>query len=155
MKKHCHPGPRPRPPHLRGELARIDTTDRGPITLLTDPRTDSDTHPATQAPGRVLPFQHPPLSEVQRHAITDAVTDVASDAGRLLMSGKSLRAMTEGHRRLYTALAGSVTRGEYRPLEGARHSTPTTDRPDHVVLGRPGPGRWRRADLGSGEGYGW
>jgi hypothetical protein len=30
-------------------------------------------------------------------------------------------------------LAGSVTRGEYRPLEGARHSTLTTDRPDDVV----------------------
>jgi hypothetical protein len=32
-----------------------------------------------------------------------------------------------------TDLAGSVTRGEYRPLEGARHSTLTTDRPDDVV----------------------
>ena len=27
----------------------------------------------------------------------------------------------------------SVMRGEYRPLEGARHSTLTTDRPDDVV----------------------
>ena len=52
---------------------------------------------------------------------------------RLLMSGKSLRAMADGDRRLYTALAGAVTRGEYRPLEGARHSTLTTDRPDDVV----------------------
>ena len=52
---------------------------------------------------------------------------------RLLMSGKSLRAMADGNRRLYTDLAGSVTRGEYRPLEGARHSTLTTDRPDDVV----------------------
>jgi hypothetical protein len=41
--------------------------------------------------------------------------------------------MTEGNRRLYTDQAGSVTRGEYRPLEGARHSTLTTDRPDDVV----------------------
>ena len=48
-------------------------------------------------------------------------------------AGKSLRAMTEGNRRLYTDLAGSVTRGEYRPLEGARHSTLTTDRPDDMV----------------------
>jgi hypothetical protein len=57
-----------------------------------------------------------------------------SDPGmRLLMPGKSLRAMTEGNRRLYTDQAGSVTRGEYRPLEGARHSTLTTDRPDDVV----------------------
>jgi hypothetical protein len=54
---------------------------------------------------------------------------------RLLMSGKSLRALTEGNRRLYTDLAGSVTRGEYRPLDGARHSTLTTDRPDEVVRG--------------------
>ena len=34
---------------------------------------------------------------------------------------------------LYTDLAGSVTRGEYRPLDGARHSTLTTDRPDDVI----------------------
>ncbi len=34
---------------------------------------------------------------------------------------------------MYTDLAGSVTRGEYRPVEGARHSTLTTDRPDDVV----------------------
>ena len=30
---------------------------------------------------------------------------------RLLLPPKSLRAMTEGNRRLYTDLAGSVTRG--------------------------------------------
>ncbi len=52
---------------------------------------------------------------------------------RLLMSPKSLREMAEGNRRLFTALAGSVTRGEYRPLEGARHSRMTIDRPDAVV----------------------
>lgn len=52
---------------------------------------------------------------------------------RLLMSAKSLRAMADGNRRLYADLAGSVTRGEYRPLHGARHSTLTTDRPDDVV----------------------
>jgi len=34
---------------------------------------------------------------------------------------------------MYTDLAGSVTRGEYRAQEGARHSTMTTDRPDAVV----------------------
>ena len=63
-----------------------------------------------------------------------ALAALATDPGmRLIMSGKSLRAMTEGNRRLYADLAGSVTRGEYRPLEGARHSTLTTDRPDDVV----------------------
>ena len=41
--------------------------------------------------------------------------------------------MADGNRRLYTDLAGSATRGKYRPLEGARHSTLTTDRPDDVV----------------------
>jgi pimeloyl-ACP methyl ester carboxylesterase len=52
---------------------------------------------------------------------------------RLMMSGRALREMTEGNRRLYAALAGSVSRGEVRPLAGARHSTVTTDRPDEVV----------------------
>jgi hypothetical protein len=49
------------------------------------------------------------------------------------MSGRALREMTEGSQRLYAALAGSVSRGEVRPLAGARHSTVTTDRPDAVV----------------------
>ena len=40
--------------------------------------------------------------------------------------------MADGNRRLYADLAASVTRGEYRPLEGARHST-LTDRPDDVI----------------------
>ena len=63
-----------------------------------------------------------------------ALAALAIDPGmRLIMSGKSLRAMTEGNHRLYTDLAHSVARGEYRPLEGARHSTLTTDRPDDVV----------------------
>jgi len=52
---------------------------------------------------------------------------------RLMMSGRALRAMTDGNRRMYTDLAGSVSRGEYRSLEGARHSTMTTDRPEAVV----------------------
>jgi hypothetical protein len=34
---------------------------------------------------------------------------------------------------LYTDLAGPVTRGEYRPLDGTRHSPLTIDRPDDVV----------------------
>jgi pimeloyl-ACP methyl ester carboxylesterase len=42
-------------------------------------------------------------------------------------------AMRRMYRRMYTDLAGSVTRGEYRSLAGARHSTMTTDRPDAVV----------------------
>jgi hypothetical protein len=63
-----------------------------------------------------------------------ALAATGTDPGmRLLMSGKSLRALREGNRRLYTDLAGSVTRGDYRPLDGARHSTLTTDRPDEVV----------------------
>jgi pimeloyl-ACP methyl ester carboxylesterase len=52
---------------------------------------------------------------------------------RLLMSPASLRAMTEGNRRLYAALAASVTHGELRPLDGARHSTLATDQADAVV----------------------
>jgi pimeloyl-ACP methyl ester carboxylesterase len=52
---------------------------------------------------------------------------------RLMMSGKALREMTEGNRRLYAALAASVSEGEVRALAGARHSTVTTDRPDDVV----------------------
>ena len=52
---------------------------------------------------------------------------------RLMMPGKALKAMADGNRRMYTDLAGSATRGEYRALEGARHSTMTTDRPDAVV----------------------
>ena len=49
------------------------------------------------------------------------------------MSGKALREMTEGKRRLYAALAGSVTHGEQRVLANARHSTITTDHPDAVM----------------------
>jgi len=41
--------------------------------------------------------------------------------------------LNSGKRRLYAALAGSVTHGEQRVLEDARHSTITTDRPDAVV----------------------
>jgi len=63
-----------------------------------------------------------------------ALAPTGIDPGlRLMMSGKALRAMADGNRRMYTDLAGSVTRGEYRSLEGARHSTMTTDRPDAVV----------------------
>lgn len=50
-----------------------------------------------------------------------------------LLLPKALRELTEGKRRLYTALAGSVTRGEHRVLEDARHSTITIDRPDAVL----------------------
>ena len=41
--------------------------------------------------------------------------------------------MTDGKRRLYQALAASVSRGEYRALADARHSTITVDRPDAVM----------------------
>ena len=52
---------------------------------------------------------------------------------RLFMSPKTIRANAGGARRRNQALAASVSRGEYRPLPGARHSTVTTDRADAVV----------------------
>ena len=73
-----------------------------------------------------------------------AVTALATDPGQaMLMSRKTLRELTGAKLRMYAALAGSVTRGEHRPLEGARHSQLTTDRPNAVVqavrdlLGQP------------------
>ena len=63
-----------------------------------------------------------------------ALTPLGIDPGmRLLMSGQALREMTEGKRRLYAALADSVTRGEHRVLDDARHSTITTDHPEAVI----------------------
>ena len=62
------------------------------------------------------------------------LTALGTDPGlRLLMSSRSIRAMTEGNRRLYAALAASVTHGELRALDDARHSTLTIDRADAVV----------------------
>jgi pimeloyl-ACP methyl ester carboxylesterase len=62
------------------------------------------------------------------------LTATGIDPGlRLLMSPRSLRAMTEGNRRLYAALAASVTHGELRTLQDARHSTLTIDQADAVV----------------------
>lgn len=52
---------------------------------------------------------------------------------RLLMSPSALRAMSEGNRRLYAALAASVTHGELRALEDARHSTLAIDQAGAVV----------------------
>jgi len=60
----------------------------------------------------------------------------------LLMSKKAVRELTDGKRRLYTALAESVPRGEQRMLDDAAHSTVHIDRPDavpqaiHDLLGR-------------------
>jgi pimeloyl-ACP methyl ester carboxylesterase len=63
-----------------------------------------------------------------------ALTPLGIDPGmRLLMSGQALREMTDGKRHLYTALADSVTRGEHRVLDDARHSTITTDHPEAVI----------------------
>jgi pimeloyl-ACP methyl ester carboxylesterase len=63
-----------------------------------------------------------------------ALAALGIDPGlRLLLSGRALREMTDGKRRLYQALAASVSRGEYRALDGARHSTITVDRPDAVM----------------------
>jgi pimeloyl-ACP methyl ester carboxylesterase len=67
-----------------------------------------------------------------RPSVVVAATGI--DPGlRLLMSPKSLRAMTEAKRRLYAALAASVSRGELKVLEDARHSTLTTDQADTIV----------------------
>jgi hypothetical protein len=41
--------------------------------------------------------------------------------------------MADGERRLYAALAGSVSRGEHCVLGDARHSIVTIDRPDAVI----------------------
>ena len=49
------------------------------------------------------------------------------------LAREGLAVLGDGNRRMYTDLADSVIRGEYRALEGARHSTMTTDRPDAVV----------------------
>ncbi len=63
-----------------------------------------------------------------------SLTALGIDPGmRLLVSPKALREMTDGKRRLYAALAGSVSRGENRVLEDARHSTITIDRADAVI----------------------
>ena len=62
------------------------------------------------------------------------LTALGIDPGmRLLMPPRALREMTDGNRRLYQALAGSVTHGWLRVLEDARHCTITTDRPDAVI----------------------
>jgi len=63
-----------------------------------------------------------------------ALTALGVDPGQaLLMSKKALREMADGKRRLYTALADSVSRGEHRALNDARHSTIHVDRPDAVI----------------------
>jgi pimeloyl-ACP methyl ester carboxylesterase len=62
------------------------------------------------------------------------LTATGIDPGlRLLMSPASLRAMAEGNRRLYAGLAASASHGELRALDGARHSTLTTDQAGAVV----------------------
>ncbi len=62
------------------------------------------------------------------------VTPSGIDPGmRLLMSPKALREEADGKRKRNAALAGSVTHGEHRVVENARHSTIITDRPDAVI----------------------
>jgi len=69
-----------------------------------------------------------------------ALTPLGIDPGmRLLMSGQALREMTDGKRRLYAALADSVTRGEYRVLDDARHSTHHHRPPGGRHPGHPRP----------------
>ena len=63
-----------------------------------------------------------------------ALTALGVDPGmRLFMSRRSLRALNAGKRRLHEALAASVTGGEHRALDDARHSTIHLDRPDAVA----------------------
>ncbi len=50
-----------------------------------------------------------------------------------IMSESYLRKLNDGKRVLYTALAESVPRGEYREVENAGHDTIHTDRPDAVM----------------------
>jgi pimeloyl-ACP methyl ester carboxylesterase len=50
-----------------------------------------------------------------------------------IMPDSYLRKINDGKRVLYTALASSVPRGEYREVENAGHTTIHTDRPDAVV----------------------
>ncbi len=50
-----------------------------------------------------------------------------------IMPESYLRKLNDGKRVLYTALAESVPRGEYREVENAGHTTIHTDRPDAVV----------------------
>jgi pimeloyl-ACP methyl ester carboxylesterase len=62
------------------------------------------------------------------------LTPLGIDPGlRLLMSPRALRQEDEGKRRRNQALADSVSSGEHRLLEGARHSTITVDKPDAVL----------------------
>ncbi len=51
----------------------------------------------------------------------------------LMISESYLRKMNDGKRVVYTALAESVSRGEYREVENAGHTTIHTDCPDTVV----------------------
>ncbi|MFD0365772.1 alpha/beta fold hydrolase [Nocardia sp. GCM10030253] len=63
-----------------------------------------------------------------------ALSALGVDSGqRLVMSEKAQRELTDSKRGLYTALADSVSHGEYRALEDAKHSTIQLDNPDEVV----------------------
>jgi hypothetical protein len=68
-----------------------------------------------------------------------SVVVYAEDAGELVgdvcrVQCRDERKVAVGKRRLYEALAASVSRSEHRVLEDARHSTITTDCPDTVTL---------------------
>jgi len=63
-----------------------------------------------------------------------ALTALGIDpAMRLFQRKRALLALNEGKRRLDRALAASVTGGEQRGLDGARHSTIHVDRFDAVT----------------------
>ncbi|MER7445229.1 alpha/beta fold hydrolase [Micromonospora avicenniae] len=71
-----------------------------------------------------------PVPDAPLVALSALGVDVAM---RLFMSPKALRAMNAGKQRLYEALAASVSNGEHRPLETAKHSTIHIDCPDAVT----------------------
>jgi hypothetical protein len=67
----------------------------------------------------------PPWITIHHGMATLSLTSAAPDS--------YLRKINDGKRVLYTALASSVPREEYREVENAGHTTIHTDRPDAVV----------------------
>lgn len=71
-----------------------------------------------------------PVPDVPSTVVTGLRNDLVLN---LMMSRRTLRALTAGKRALYDALAGSVKQGEHVVLADARHSTLTIEHPDEVV----------------------
>ncbi|MEV0707641.1 alpha/beta fold hydrolase [Nocardia aurea] len=63
-----------------------------------------------------------------------AMAALGADSGqRLSLSKTMLGQLNASKERLYTAMADSVTDGEYRPLPDAKHSTMQLDAPDAII----------------------